>query len=70
VPAANDAWDYPAFDGTGQYLVFEELAAVSQLVDTAPASPNATAQLASTNTGSVYANPGVALIAGPITTPP
>ncbi len=41
-----------------------------QLVDTAPASANCTAQLTSTNTGSASANAGCSLIAGPITTPP
>ena len=40
-----------------------------QLVDTAPTSADATAQLTSTNTGSASAF-GVALIPGPITTPP
>jgi hypothetical protein len=71
VPAANDTYDYPNFDGTGAYLVFEEFGgATSELVDTPPASANASAQLASTNTGSTYANAGVSLIAGPIMTPP
>jgi hypothetical protein len=47
---------------------------IGQLVDTPPASADATAQLASTNTGSAAANSGnpngVSLIAGPINTPP
>jgi len=42
---------------------------IGQLVDTAPASANATAQLTSTNTGTASAF-GVSLIPGPITTPP
>jgi hypothetical protein len=45
-------------------------AAVCQLVDTAPPSANATAQLTSTNTGSASAATGCTLIAGPIGTPP
>ncbi|MEO6196034.1 MAG: cadherin domain-containing protein [Thermoanaerobaculia bacterium] len=45
-------------------------ASTSQLVDTAPASPDCTSQLTSTNTGSASANAGCALIAGPISTPP
>jgi hypothetical protein len=46
---------------------------IGQLVDTAPASANATAQLQSTNTGTAAAGDGLAdvvLIPGPITTPP
>ncbi len=71
VPAVSNTYDYPTFDGTATNLIFEEQSgAVSQLVDTPPASPTATGQLTSTNTGSAYANPGVALIAGPIMTPP
>lgn len=71
VPAVSNTYDYPTFDGTATNLIFEEQSgAVSQLVDTPPASPNATGQLTSTNTGSAYANPGVALISGPIITPP
>lgn len=42
---------------------------IGQLVDTAPASANATAQLTSTNTGTAEAF-GVTSIAGPIDTPP
>lgn len=71
VPAASDTYDYPNFDGTGPNLVLEELGGgTTQLVDSPPASANATAQLQSTNTGSAYGNPGVALIAGPINQPP
>jgi large repetitive protein len=44
--------------------------ATCQLIDSPPASPNATAQLTSTNTGSASANAGCTLIAGPINTPP
>jgi hypothetical protein len=43
---------------------------IGQLVDTAPASADATAQLSSTNTGTSQASAGIALIAGPIGTPP
>jgi hypothetical protein len=39
-----------------------------RLVDTPPPSPDATAQLTSTNTGSAAASAGVQLIAGPINT--
>lgn len=71
VPAASDTFDYPNFDGTGPNLVLEELSGgTTELVDSPPANANATAQLQSTNTGSAYANPGVALIAGPINQPP
>jgi hypothetical protein len=42
---------------------------IGQLVDTAPTSADATAQLTSTNTGTASAF-GVALIPGPINTPP
>ena len=56
VPAASNTYDYPDFDGTGTNLRFEELSgATSELVDTAPASPTATAQLTATNTGSASA---------------
>lgn len=41
-----------------------------QLVDSPPASANATAQLTSTNTGSASASAGVSPIAGPINLPP
>jgi hypothetical protein len=41
----------------------------AQLVDTPPASPNATAQLTSTNTGSASASATVTLIPGPINVP-
>jgi hypothetical protein len=70
VPAASNTYDYPTFDGTAPNLVYEELSgATAQLVDTPPASPDGTSQLTSTNSGSAYANPGVALIAGPLTLP-
>ena len=64
----------PAFDLLTTQIGFYEYDAagghgIGQLVDTAPASANATAQLTSTNTGSASAF-GVALIPGPITTPP
>jgi hypothetical protein len=69
VPASG-TYDYPTFDGSAAQLIFEELGgATAQLVDNAPASANATAELASQNTGTVYANGGVALIPGPINLP-
>ena len=52
-------YEYDAANGHG----------IGQLVDTPPASADATAQLTSTNTGSASAF-GIALIPGPITTPP
>jgi hypothetical protein len=48
----------------------ESSSSTLQLVDTAPASADCTAQLTSTNTGSASATSGCALIAGPINTPP
>ncbi len=61
-----------AFDALPTFLILDKAvaAAVCQLVDTAPASPNPTAQLTSTNTGSASAQAGCTLIAGPIGTPP
>ena len=64
----------PAFDLLSTQIGFYEYDAagahgIGQLVDTAPVSADATAQLTSTNTGSASAF-GVALIPGPITTPP
>jgi hypothetical protein len=60
------------FDVFNANLIVDEVvsAASAQIVDTAPASANCTAQLTSTNTGSAEANTGCALIAGPINTPP
>ena len=70
VVPATGTFDYPTFDGNAAQLIFEELTgATAELVDTPPASANATSQLTSTNTGTAYANGGVALIAGPINTP-
>ncbi|MEA2564713.1 MAG: large repetitive protein [Acidobacteriota bacterium] len=70
VVPASGSFDYPTFDGSAAQLIYEELGgATAELIDTAPASANATAQLTSTNTGTSYANGGVALIAGPINTP-
>ncbi len=43
---------------------------ILQLVDVAPGSANATAELTSHNTGTASANAEVSLIAGPITLPP
>ena len=43
---------------------------ILQLVDVAPGSANATAELTSHNTGTASANAEVSLIAGPITVPP
>ena len=61
-----------ASDGLPTFLALDKVlaAAVCQLVDTPPASANASAQLTSTNTGSASAAAGCTLIAGPITTPP
>jgi hypothetical protein len=59
LPTNLGFFEYDAANGHG----------IGQLVDTAPASADATAQLTSTNTGSASAF-GVALIPGPITTPP
>jgi hypothetical protein len=58
---------YYEYDGDG--TAGEGQDGIGQLVDTAPASANADAQLSSTNTGSVGSF-GIALIAGPINTPP
>ncbi|MEA2840969.1 MAG: hypothetical protein QOF41_2299 [Methylobacteriaceae bacterium] len=68
-------WDYPSFDGNGAQIVYVNAAAgaVTQLVDNAPASANATAELQSSNStaaGRAFASAGVTLIAGPINTPP
>jgi uncharacterized delta-60 repeat protein len=43
---------------------------IGQLVDSPPASANATAQLTGTNTGTSQGSAGITLIAGPINTPP
>ncbi len=61
-----------AIDTLPTFLALAEVVATAeaQLVDTAPASANCTAQLTSTNTGSASADAGCALIAGPINTPP
>ncbi len=58
LPTQLAYYEYDAAGGHG----------IGQLVDTPPASADATAQLTSTNTGTASAF-GVALIAGPITTP-
>jgi hypothetical protein len=55
----------------GPYIqLIESGASTLQLVDTAPASADCAAQLASTNTGSTGVLGACSLIAGPITTPP
>jgi hypothetical protein len=64
----------PVFDLLSTQIGFFEYDAagahgIGQLVDTAPASANATAQLTDTNTGTASAL-GVSLIPGPINTPP
>jgi hypothetical protein len=59
LPTQLSFYEYDAAGGHG----------IGQLVDTAPASADATAQLTSTNTGSASAF-GIALIPGPIQTPP
>jgi hypothetical protein len=71
VVPATGSFDYPSFDGNGGQLVFVNVTAgaIAQLVDNAPASGTATAELQSHNTGNSFAN-GVTLIAGPISTPP
>ncbi|MEP7011303.1 MAG: Ig-like domain-containing protein, partial [Acidobacteriota bacterium] len=67
----NGSYDYPTFDGNAAWFVYEELGgATAELIDNAPASGTATAEMQSHNTGTMFADPGVALIAGPITTPP
>jgi hypothetical protein len=63
------------FDLLSTHILFYEYDAaggrgIGQLVDSAPASADATSQLTSTNTGSASAGAGVALIPGPINTPP
>ncbi len=59
------------FDLLPTYIsLVESSTSISQLVDTAPASADCTAQLTSTNTGSASAGAGCSLIAGPIGTPP
>ncbi|HMH52915.1 MAG TPA: hypothetical protein VK548_21940, partial [Candidatus Acidoferrum sp.] len=71
VPATANTFDYPTFDGSDAQLIYVELGgATAELVDNAPGSATALAELQSHNTGAMYADPGVALIAGPITTPP
>jgi len=71
VPAASNTFDYPTFDGTAAQFVYEELTGgTAELVDNPPASASATAEMQSHNTGAMFADPGVALIPGPITTPP
>src|SRR5436309_16138 len=71
VPATG-SFDYPTFSGTDAQLSFVVVTAGAQgqLVDNAPASANAQAELTSHNTGLMYGDPAVTLIAGPITTPP
>ena len=56
--------------GPGFITMTESGASISELVDTAPTSATATAQLAATNDGSVWADPGVALILESLSTPP
>ncbi len=59
-----------AFDLLPTFIeVFESASTNLQLVDVAPASASATAELTSHNTGSASANAGVSLIAGPINLP-
>jgi hypothetical protein len=60
-----------AFDVLSTYLILDEVvpAATCELLDTPPASADATAQLTSTNTGSASAAVGCSLTAGPINTP-
>jgi hypothetical protein len=61
-----------AVDSLPTFIALDEVAAAAgcELVDTAPSSADASAQLTSTNTGSASAAAGCALIGGPIGTPP
>jgi hypothetical protein len=72
VPATANTFDYPTFDGTAAQLVYKEVTAGAegQLVDNAPGSATAQAELTSHNTGAMFGDPLVSLIAGPISTPP
>ena len=54
----------------GQIVLIKTGASTNQLVDNAPASPDAASELASHNTGSTATSGSPALIAGPIGTPP
>jgi large repetitive protein len=54
----------------GQLALIRSGASTNQLVDNAPASPDAASELASHNTGNVAVSGTVSLIPGPITTPP
>jgi hypothetical protein len=67
VPATG-TFDYPAFDGNGGQLIFNEVGTGdSRLVGVAA---TAQTQLTNTNTGKVYSPATVQIIAGPIPTPP
>jgi hypothetical protein len=73
VPAAGGPLP-AASEVTGTYLavvesVGSETGGILELVDNAPASATATAELQSHNTGDAAANAGVALITGPINIP-
>jgi hypothetical protein len=73
VPAAGGPLP-SASEVTGTYLavvesVGTETGGILELVDNAPASATATAELQSHNTGDAAANAGVALITGPINIP-
>ena len=54
----------------GQIVLIKTGASTNQLVDNAPASPDAASELASHNTGSTATSGSPTLIAGPINTPP
>ena len=54
----------------GQIALIRTGASTNQLVDNAPASPDAASELASQNTGSTATSGTITLIAGPINTPP
>ena len=64
VPAGTTAELLPTY-----IALLRSGASTLQLVDTAPASADCTAQLVSTNTGSASASPACTLIPGPISTP-
>ncbi len=70
---SNTVPSSPATDGefaNGMLQIVRSGASTNQLVDNAPASPDAASELASHNTGSTAVTGTVTLIAGPINTPP
>jgi len=70
---SNTVPSTPATDGefaNGMLQIVRSGASTNQLVDNAPASPDAASELASHNTGTTAVTGTVTLIAGPINTPP